>query len=173
MPLRSTRQLTHRGTHEVQICPVRSCLDLFHPRIRRHSKSGFRDCPQPVLDERQHSEPYARPTSVDQTGVGGNRYGHAGDRDGVGADGENPTRFYQWFPCLSLDSVFVGPIDQCRIRFRYRSNLREGETAYVRVGLPGDWSAWRIPDTGGLWRGRFECSTRTVHTSACLWSSGS
>ena len=82
---------------------------------------------------------------------GGNRFGHAGDRDGIGQHGENPSRFYQWFHCFQ-DSL-IWDHTHCRVDFRYRTNLRQGELAWVRMGRPGKMAAWLLPDSGGRWAG--------------------
>ena len=79
----------------------------------------------------------------------GNRYGFIGDRNGQGANGENPSRIYQRFDCpdpIVPDSVRA-PV--CRIHFRFRSLLGPNEIAWVRA----DGNAYQIPNTRGQWAG--------------------
>ena len=75
--------------------------------------------------------------------VNGNRYGHIGDGNGIGADGENPSRFFQWFCCA--DSTSLG--EDCIVSFRFRSVLLAGEMAWVRIRSPTRQRAKVIPNS--------------------------
>ena len=57
-------------------------------------------------------------------GVKGNRYGHVGDGDGRGSDGENPSRLFQWFDLE--DSTSIG--GDCAVSFQFRTLLLPGES---------------------------------------------
>ena len=80
-----------------------------------------------------------------------NRYGHIADRDGRGAHGENPSRFFQWFVCE--DSLSFG-MHHCVVSFRYRTLLVPGELAWVRIRSPNQQRAWGIPNTNNRWAPR-------------------
>jgi hypothetical protein len=80
-------------------------------------------------------------------GANGNHYGHLGDIDGRGADGENPSRFFQWFRCA--DSTSVG--QDCVIEFRFRALLLPGEFAWVRVQSATQMRALKIPHSNNQW----------------------
>lgn len=80
-------------------------------------------------------------------GANGNHYGHLGDIDGRGADGENPSRFFQWFRCV--DSTSIG--QDCVIEFRFRALLLPGEFAWVRVQSATQMRALKIPNSNNQW----------------------
>jgi len=77
----------------------------------------------------------------------GNRYGHVGDADGRGADGENPSRIFQWFGCA--DSTSIDP--HCTVSFRFRSLLLPGELAWVRMKSQAQQRVWAIPHSNNQW----------------------
>ena len=79
--------------------------------------------------------------------VNGNRYGHIGDGNGIGANGENPSRFFQWFSCG--DSLSFG--QDCIVSFRFRSLLLPGEMAWVRIRSPTRQRAKVIPNSNNQW----------------------
>lgn len=79
--------------------------------------------------------------------MNGSRYGHVGDVDGIGADGENPSRFFQWFSCA--DSVSIG--QHCNVSFQYRTLLLPEERAWVRLWSPLRQSAVELPNANNLW----------------------
>lgn len=78
----------------------------------------------------------------------GNRYGHLGDVDGIGRDGENFTRVFQWFACQ--DSVTMGGI-HCEVSFRFRTLLLAGELAWVRMKSAQQQRVWSIPHSNNQW----------------------
>jgi hypothetical protein len=87
-----------------------------------------------------------REKSVIRKETNGNSYGHLGDRNDRGRDAENPTRFFQHFIC-DFDTI-----GDCQVHFRYRTNILQGEMAWVR--LKGNQTkVFQIPHSNGQWRG--------------------
>ena len=80
-------------------------------------------------------------------GARGNRYGHVGDADGRGLNGENPSRMFTWFACV--DSVSLG--NHCTVSFRFRTLLLQGELAWVRMRTPNQKRVWQIPNSNNQW----------------------
>jgi hypothetical protein len=83
-------------------------------------------------------------------------FGRIGDRDGRGADGENPSLLLQRFPCGDAEG------GSCAVSFRFRATLHRGETAWIRLRSGEREAAWPLPSTEGEWRGPV-----TVHLPGC------
>ncbi len=81
------------------------------------------------------------------TGARQNRYGHIGDTDGRGANGENFSRIFQAFVCQ--DTLTTG--EHCTVTFRFRSLLLKGELAWVLMKSKAQQRAWLIPNSNNRW----------------------
>lgn len=106
-------------------------------------------------NEAWRSVPAGSPVESDEPWVavaGLGRFGRVGDHDGRDRDASNPTSFFQ-----SVRAEPTGADSEwTELAFKFRSSVRRGEYAWVRLAPVADPSAaqiWRLPGTSGRWKG--------------------
>ena len=80
------------------------------------------------------------------------RFGRAGDHDGRDRNAPSPTSFFQSF---RVEPAGADP-EWTEVQFKFRSSIRRGEYAWVRLASVADPEAaqiWRMPGTSGRWKG--------------------
>jgi hypothetical protein len=91
----------------------------------------------------------------------GNHYAHIGDRDGIPAHGETPSRIFQLTDCA--DSTSIGR--NCVVSFRFRALLLQGDFAWVRMRSPNGLTIHAIPHSNNQWA---NVRMQVVLEDACL-----
>lgn len=84
------------------------------------------------------------------------RFGRVGDHDGRDRNAPSPTSFFQSFRVEPAGTAPESPPAWTEVQFKFRSSVRRGEYAWVRLAPVADPDAariWRMPGTSGRWKG--------------------